>query len=77
MAIDPKSDHQPNPYKQARDMAPAGTVNLSRPEAGGQPVSVGDVDSTPSMRQSGQGSISNPSTAQPRPEKAPGGAVSD
>jgi len=76
MAIDSKSDHKANAYKPARDMAPDGTANTSRPESGGQLYNCNDVAPTPSMRVTGR----RPGSAdpsQPRPDKAPGGAVSD
>lgn len=74
MAIDQNPSHKPNRVRPARDHAPAGTVNTSMAASGGQELYCGDVAATPSMarRPTGQGS-----TAQPRPDRAPGGAVSD
>lgn len=74
MAIDPRSSHSPHKVRPAREMAPEGTVNTSRPESGGQEVDPGEVDPTPSMRRRPH---ARRTTGQPRPDHAPGGAVSD
>lgn len=76
MAIDPKSEHTAHPYRPARDRAPEGTVNTSRPESGGQTYECGDVMATPSMATTGR-SPAAADSSQPRPDRAPGGAVSD
>lgn len=77
MAIDPKSDRPANAYKPARDMAPSGTANTSRPESGGQLYDCNDVAPTPSMRRAAGRHPGSADPSQPRPDKAPGGAVSD
>lgn len=74
MAIEPNPKRSPNKVTPAREHAPAGTVNTSQAASGGQEYQVGDVPATPSM---GAKAKPNGSTAQPRPDKAPGGAVSD
>ncbi len=74
MAIDPNPSHAPHKVRPAREHAPAGTANKSRPESGGQDYSPSDVPATPSMNRRPR---SGGSTAQPRPDRAPGGAVSD
>ena len=53
---EPTADNcEPKPYRPARDMAPAGTVNTSRPESGGQLNPPGDVNETPSMQTATRG----------------------
>lgn len=74
MAIDPNPSHAPNKVRPAREHAPAGTKNVSRPESGGQDYSPGEPTPTPSMRRRPHAPRT---TGQPRPDKAPGGAVSD
>jgi len=77
LAIDSKSDHKANAYKPARDMVPDGAANTSRPESGGQLYNCNDVAPTPSMRSAAGRHPSPADPSQPRPDKAPGGAVSD
>lgn len=74
MAIDPNPNRSPGKFRPAREHAPAGTVNTSRPESGGQELSAPEVAQTPSM---GEKTKPTPSTAQPRPHRASDGAVSD
>lgn len=76
MAVDSQSNHQPNPYRPARDRAPAGTQNTSKAASGGQDYTPGDIAPTPSMRVDGKAPGST-STAQPGPERAPGNPPSD
>ncbi|MFW6088079.1 MAG: hypothetical protein ACODAG_12790 [Myxococcota bacterium] len=75
MAIEPNPTHSPRKVRPARAHAPAGHANTSLAASGGQDYDPESVDQTPSMglrtnRPDGP-------TDQPRPDAAPGGAVSD
>lgn len=74
MAIDPNPSHSPNKVRPARDHAPAGAVNTSQAASGGQEYDPAEVDDTPSMSRRPHAPAT---TGQPRPDRAPGGAVSD
>lgn len=52
-------DCDPKGYRPARDMAPEGTANTSRPESGGQLNPPGGVQETPSMRTDTRGTKPN------------------
>lgn len=74
MAVDRNPNHSAHEVRPARAHAPAGTENTSKAASGGQEAYCGDVAATPSMS-SDSSMRHNP--AQPRPDRAPGGAVSD
>jgi len=72
MAIDPNPTHKPHRVRPARHHAPAGTVNTSRAESGGQEYRPGEVAQTPSMRRR---PVGRRTASPPRPDGGVGGAI--